>query len=214
MPGPDRRSPRAPAVGPAAPARARTGPAQTAAGTTDGVFRRDGEVWTLAFSGRAVRLRDTKGMRDLAELLARPGRDVAVHELTGAPPASDAGSVELADRTAIDAYRRRLVELEEERSEAEAMHDPVRAQRAADERDALVDELASATGLGGRTRRVGSDVERMRKAVGNRIRQALGRIEDVHPELGRHLRVSVRTGTFCRYDPDREVRWQLRDAGG
>jgi hypothetical protein len=49
----------------------------------------------------------------------------------------------------------------------------------------------------------------MRKAVGNRIRQAVGRIEQVHPELGRHLRVSVRTGTFCRYEPDRTVRWRL-----
>jgi hypothetical protein len=35
------------------------------------------------------------------------------------------------------------------------------------------------------------------------------RIERVHPELGRHLRLSVRTGTFCRYEPDRAVRWTL-----
>jgi hypothetical protein len=89
------------------------------------------------------------------------------------------------------------------------MHDLVRAERAAAERDALVDELAAVTGLGGRARRAGSDTERMRKAVGNRIRQALARVEAVHPELGRHLRLSVRTGTFCRYEPDAEVRWEL-----
>jgi hypothetical protein len=89
------------------------------------------------------------------------------------------------------------------------MNDVVRAERAAAERDALVAELAAVTGLGGGPRRAGSDAERRRKAVGNRIRQALARIEDVHPPLGRHLRVSVRTGTFCRYDPDHEVRWHV-----
>lgn len=180
-------------------------------------FRRDGEIWTLVYAGRAVRLRDTKGLRDLAALLAHPGRELAVHELAGSvlrgpapglPTAGD-GGIELADRTAIDAYRRRLVELQGELDDAADAHDLGRAERARAERDALVDELSAVTGLGGRPRRGGSDLERLRKAVGNRIRQALGRIEDAHPELGRHLRVSVRTGTFCRYQPDREVRWRL-----
>jgi hypothetical protein len=173
----------------------------------EAVFRRDGDVWTLAYAGRAVCLRDAKGLRDLAALLARPGRELAVHELVGTPTLG--AGIELADRTAIDAYRRRLADLEEERAEAAARHDPVRAERATAERDALLAELAAVTGLGGRARRTGSDAERMRKAVGNRIRQALARIAQVHPELGRHLRVSVRTGTFCRYDPDRPVRWRV-----
>jgi hypothetical protein len=187
-----------------------TAPAGGAAGvpTGEAVFRRDGEVWTLAYAGRAVRLRDAKGLRDLAALLACPGRELAVHELVGSPAPGTLG-IEQADRTAIAAYRRRLAELEEEGTDAAAMHDPARVERATAERDALLDELAAVTGLGGRTRRTGSDAERMRKAVGNRIRQAVGRIEQVHPELGRHLRVSVRTGTFCRYDPDRTVRWRL-----
>jgi hypothetical protein len=174
----------------------------------EAMFRCDGEVWTLAYAGRAVRLRDAKGLRDLAALLARPGRELAVHELVGSP-VPGAGGIEAADRTAIAAYRRRLADLEEERAEAASMHDPVRAERTIAERDALLRELGAVTGLGGHPRRDGSDAERMRKAVGNRIRLALGRIEEVHPELGRHLRVSVRTGTFCRYDPDRTVRWLL-----
>jgi hypothetical protein len=174
----------------------------------DAVFRRDGEVWTLAYAGHVVRLPDAKGLRDLAALLARPGRELAVHELTGGATTGGVG-IQRADRTAIEAYRRRLADLEEENGEAAAMHDPVRAERTAAERDALLQELAAVTGLGGRARRTGSDAERMRKAVGNRIREALGRIERVHPELGRHLRLSVRTGTFCRYEPDRAVRWTL-----
>src|SRR5262249_24542314 len=72
------------------------------------VFRRDGEVWTLRYDGRTVRLRDSKGLRDLAVLLARPGEQTHVGELTGAAalPGSDAGPV--ADRRALAAYRERL----------------------------------------------------------------------------------------------------------
>jgi hypothetical protein len=64
-------------------------------GDRDGsnVFRRDGDVWTLAFRGRSVPLRDAKGLRDLAVLLAAPGREVAATDLVvgvtsaaGGPP--------------------------------------------------------------------------------------------------------------------------------
>ncbi len=175
-----------------------------------GIFARDGDVWIISYAGRTVRLRDSKGLRDIAVLLSRPGRDVASYELAGARLGAGSAALDLSDRTAIDAYRRRMTDLEEELAEAEAMHDPVRAEHAELERDALIDELASVTGFGGRSRRSGSDAERIRKAVGNRIRTAVGHVEDVHPPLGRHLRVSLKTGTFCRYEPDREVQWQLR----
>jgi hypothetical protein len=68
-----------------------------------GVFRCEGEVWTLTFGERTVQLRDTKGMRDLAALLARPGRDIAVHELTTSPERSQTATFEVADRIAIAA---------------------------------------------------------------------------------------------------------------
>jgi hypothetical protein len=171
------------------------------------VFRLDGEVWALRYAGRAVQLRDAKGLHDLAQLIRHRGRDVAVHELVGAGPGNP--GVELADPASVASYRQRLLDVAEELAEAESMHDLVRAERAAAERDALIDQLAAVTGLGGRARRADSDAERMRKAVGNRIRQALGRIEAAHPELGRHLRLSVRTGTFCRYEPDGEVHWTV-----
>ncbi len=48
------------------------------------VFRLDGEVWTLRYAGRTVRMRDSKGLRDLAVLLSRPGEQTHVGELTGA----------------------------------------------------------------------------------------------------------------------------------
>jgi hypothetical protein len=45
--------------------------------------------------------------------------------------------------------------------------------------------------------------------VGARVRDALARIERVHPLLAGHLRLSLRTGTTCAYMPPDERRWQL-----
>jgi hypothetical protein len=48
----------------------------------------------------------------------------------------------------------------------------------------------------------------LRKVVTYRIRHAIARIADGHPELGRHLRASVRTGTWCSYSPEHRVDWR------
>jgi hypothetical protein len=39
-----------------------------------GTFRREGEYWTIAYAGVVVRLRDTKGLQYLGQLLRHPGR--------------------------------------------------------------------------------------------------------------------------------------------
>ena len=69
------------------------------------------------------------------------------------------------------------------------------------ERAALISQLARATGLGRRPRRLGDETESARKTVGARIRDTLRRIDDVHPALGAHLRDTVTIGTVCRYTP-------------
>jgi len=188
----------------------------------DHAFRRDGEVWTLAYRGREIRLRDSKGLRDLHALLARPGTAVAALDLAAAPgghragalagpdalhPPSDTG--EVIDAQARAAYRQRLSELDEAAAESDAAADIERSARIAAERDALVAALTEAYGLGGRVRRSGSAAERARTAVTARIRDAIRRISEAHPELGRHLARSVRTGTFCVYEPDQPARWSL-----
>jgi tetratricopeptide (TPR) repeat protein len=171
------------------------------------VFRLDGEVWTLRYAGRTVRLRDSKGLRDLAVLLARPNQQTHVGELTGAAglPGSDVGPV--ADRRALEAYRERLRRIDAELDSVDARAGEVEALNK--EREALLAELSATTGLNGRPRVARSLAERMRKAVAYRIRHAIARVADVNPELGRHLRASVRTGTWCSYTPERRVDWQL-----
>jgi hypothetical protein len=171
------------------------------------VFRRDGNVWALTFEDATAHLKDAKGLRDLAVLIASPGVDVHATELLGS--ADRGGADAVLDDAARDAYRRRLSELEADVSDAEADHDDERAARAKAERDALVDELTAALGLGGRARTLGDPTERARKAVTARIRDAIGRIADQHAALGAHLDASVTTGTFCSYRPRQPVTWEL-----
>jgi hypothetical protein len=106
----------------------------------------------------------------------------------------------LDDRARAD-YRRRLAELRTELEDAERCNDPGRADAARAEMEQLGDELRAATGLGGRARRVSSDVERMRLAVTRRIRAAIEQLGKLHPALGEHLERSIRTGFSGCYLP-------------
>jgi hypothetical protein len=164
-------------------------------------FRFDGGSWELAYRGTAVHLPDAKGIRDLAALVAQPGREVHALRLLGVEDAGGADPV-LDDR-ARAAYRARLAELDDELEEAQLRQDAGRAARVTAERAALVHELTAAAGLGGRSRRLGDQAERARKTVTARIRDALRRIERADPALGAHLRATVTTGTSCVYEPGR-----------
>ncbi|HYQ32727.1 MAG TPA: hypothetical protein VEQ83_05910, partial [Lapillicoccus sp.] len=195
----------------AAPAPGSAPDRPDAEASDEAVFRRSGEVWEVAFRGRRTTVRDSKGMRDLAVLLARPGTEVHALDLI-----SDAGSVrhegdlgDALDETARAAYRRRIGELDQAIADAEDLGHADAADRARTEREAIVAELTRAYGLGGRPRRVGDPAERARTSVTWRIRDAIGRVERVHPELGAHLRNAVRTGTYCRYDPEVPPGWVM-----
>jgi len=172
-------------------------------------FRREGDVWLVRFAGVDSRVRDTKGMADLAVLLARPGVEVHVAELVGAAGelAAPGGPEAVLDDTAIAAYRSRLRALTTEEDDADAAGDAARSTRARVEREAIAEQLAADLGLGGRARATPDWVERARKAVRRRIDTALKRIEAEHPSGGRHLRRSVSTGVFCCYDPAEPLHW-------
>src|SRR5215218_525784 len=181
-------------------------------------FRREGDYWSVSFEGLTVRVRDLKGMRYLARLLADPGREHHVLDLVAAetgggtrPDSSQAAGLPRSalgdagtglDAQAKDAYRRRLAEIDDDLEQARAVGDAERAAQADAEREFLVRELARAFGLGGRDRRAASASERARAAVTRAVRQAMTRIAEHHPQLGQHLSRTIRTGTYCAYLPD------------
>jgi tetratricopeptide (TPR) repeat protein len=173
---------------------------------------REGATWAVTYAGRTGRLRDGKGVRDLAVLLGRPEQEVHCLELMGG---TDVGSEPgpALDQQARRAYQQRIRDLQEDVDDARAANDPARAERAEAELDALVQQLSEAFGLSGRSRAAGSAAERARSAVGWRLRAALRQVAEVHPELARHLRNSVRTGTWCAYRPESPVAWRVDPHG-
>jgi hypothetical protein len=170
------------------------------------LFRLEGAVWTVAFHGVTVRLPDAKGLRDLSVLLSRPDREVHCTELMGTRvDQPDTGPV--LDGPARHAYQARVLELQADLQEAEDFGDAGRAEKASTEMELLLAELAAASGLGGQARRAGGSADRARSAVTQRIRATVRRLEELDPALGRHLRATVHTGTWCAYRPDTAVRW-------
>ncbi|MFN2525033.1 MAG: AAA family ATPase, partial [Actinomycetota bacterium] len=203
----------------------------TASGT--GVFTRAGEFWTVAFEGKSIRLKDGKGPRYLAQLLKNPGKELHVLDLAaivegtsgGSAPRSVSGrkraSAELQgagdddagpvlDTQAKAAYKKRLKELQEDLEEAQEFNDPERAALIQDEMDALVEQLASGVGLGGRDRKAASRAEAARSSVTKAVKNTLAKLELHHPELGEHLGATVKTGVYCSYTPDPRapISWQ------
>ena len=166
-------------------------------------MHRDGPFWTLTSPIGNARLPHSVGIGQLARLLSTPGVEVSAVELAGravAPIAADLGPS--LDARAKREYRRRLHELQAEVDDAETAHDPVRAEQAHVEMEALLRELRRAVGLGGRDRPTGSDAERARINVVRSIRRTISAVALQAPLLGAHLEVSVRTGRHCIYLPE------------
>jgi hypothetical protein len=195
-------------------------------------FRREGEYWTIVFEGDVFRMKDSKGLRYITQLLANPGTEL--HALDMVPSADSRtgddrsvvaeraaqegmrvsrleGAGPALDAQAKAAYRRRLDELEAEAEEARAFNDPERVALLAEEKDAVVRELQAAVGLGDRDREVASPSERARVNVTRSIRNSIARIEGSSPALAEHLKEAIRTGAFCAYLPGPGSRrtWQL-----
>ncbi len=196
-----------------------------------GVFRNEGEYWTVGYGGKSFRLKDSKGLGYVAHLLRHPAGEFHVLDLAGgiagqrddeetgqSAPGLPGGNEDLEksgihigtlgdagevlDDQAKAAYRRRLSDLREELDEAKELGNVQRAEQAEQEIDALTKELSRAVGLGGRNRKAASASERARQSIGKTIKAVLERIAQSNASLADILSRCIKTGTFCSYQPD------------
>ena len=201
-------------VGVTAPGSGAGGAAYTA------TLRREGRGWVAACGAARTRLRDTKGLRYLAELLRNPGVERhaldLIDRVEGVTAAAtgvdrrhlgDAG--ELLDGRARRAYRHRIEALRSEIDDALAAGSDEQAHALQSELDELVQQLAQAFGLGGRARRAASAAERARLNVTRALRSATAALAEALPEAGNILDRRLRTGLYCAYEPHAsdEVHW-------
>jgi hypothetical protein len=207
--------------------RSRQSVARRDNGSSDAIFRREGEFWTIAWHEKTIRLKDAKGLRYIAYLLAHPGDQIHVHDLitvvegsaveaqSHAAAYSDGleivrgigGRYSELDSRARSEYGARLRELRTELDEADRFNDTGRSERLRAEIDLVSDELAAGLDRGASS----DNAERARGMVSKRIRATLGKICDEDPVLGRHFTASIKTGYFCAYlpDPDHKIVWQM-----
>jgi hypothetical protein len=164
-------------------------------------------VWSVGAAGEARLLPDMKGLHYLHALLQRPDAEISALEMSAmvaghGTAVAEPGAGEQLDRRALMAYRNRLREIDEELGEAQSWNDLARVERIEAEREALLRELAGATGLGGRPRSLGGTAERARVAVRKAIAAALDRIgaegpgdgPAAAPDRSYRQRVPVRAG--------------------
>jgi len=168
---------------------------------------RVGRKWRLALQNRSVLVADSIGMLHLAVLIANPRQEIQAADLVAgltvlsSATGDGAAAQPVLDHEAIGEYRNRLKRLDAEIDQLDLGDGLDRTAAARAERDWLVAQLASAAGLGGRTRSFPDQGERARVAVGKAIRRALVRITEADAIIGEHLHQTVHTGVRCSYWP-------------
>jgi hypothetical protein len=174
-------------------------------GTESATCERAGRKWRLTLRDSSVLVEDSIGMLHLAVLLANPRQDIAASDLVAGLAtlgARDGGAGQpVLDPRATGEYRNRVREIDLELEQFPAASDPEQLTALQGERDWLVAQLASATGLTGRARSFPDEGERARVAVGKAIRRAIARVAEADERIGQHLRQSVHTGARCSYWP-------------
>ncbi len=173
---------------------------------TQFVFKNN--IWDIRFKGTSILLKDAKGLHDIHKLMTSPAKEFHCMELMGSTLEDGSGSPVLDEKAKAD-YHQRIADLQSEMTEAEEMNDSGRLENLRKEYDAILDHLSSSLGFKGKTREAGSAAEKARSAITWRIRSAMKKIQDVHPELAQHLKNSINTGTFCSYNPEISMDWQL-----
>jgi tetratricopeptide (TPR) repeat protein len=178
--------------------------------TTRAMLRPEGGTWHIQYNDTDVHLPDLKGLWHLRELVARPHQPVTALALIGASsdeplPTADTGPV--LDREALRTYRQRLAELDDALDAAALRGDRERLVERTAEREALIEELKRATGLGGRPRRSGSPAEKARVNVTRTIRHAIAELASRGPDVAAHLEESIVTGVECCYEPRVDIVW-------
>lgn len=181
---------------------------QKLAGRTSSSFLLKGNVWELHYNALSITVKDAKGYHDIHKLLLHPSKEFHCLDLMGAL-VNESNSTKVIDDKAKSQYLKRIKELQVDIESAEDMNQIEKIGPLREEYDTILDHLSQSLGLSGKTRNVGSTIEKARSAVTWRIRSAIKKIEALHPELAKHLSNSIKTGTYCAYKPETNSDWAL-----
>jgi hypothetical protein len=193
-------------------------------------FRRDGAGgWIIRFADQdCPPMPDRVGLRHLYHLLQNPGRPITTRELSAlekgfagsadvrlisATAEQDGFSIrgrdpreELLDKTALQQYRAELKKID---AALDALPPHEHRQREKLERDRkfLSKQLGQAAGISRRPGRASVDDHKIRSAITKAISRTISDLAGRCPQLGLHLKQSIKTGHNPSYVPDAPVPW-------
>ncbi len=165
-------------------------------------------IWKIHYNGKTTFHKNAKGFHDIHKLLSFPNQEFHCLDLMGAAT-DERNTIASVDAKAKSQYLNRINELQQDIQEAEDMNQIETVSRLQEEYDALLEHLSSSLGMGGKTRKLSSTMEKARSAITWRIRNTIKKIDKTHPELGKHLGNSIKTGVQCVYRPEVPLEWVL-----
>jgi hypothetical protein len=206
--------------------------AQGAVDTAENILRKRVHLWDVAFDGsERVPLKDLKGVRMIAYLVAHPGEAVEALRLMqlasgassddtriprrqqlgatsgmSADPFGSSRDERLTRKDIVDLRRRKARE-EKGKALAERLDNQEKAARLAESIASIDKMLKRDLALGGKPRTIDTDRDRARSAVAKDLTRALKHIGDANPHLAMHLKNSLRVGETCCYVPSPPVEW-------
>jgi non-specific serine/threonine protein kinase len=202
----------------------------------DYVFRKQEDFWNIVFEGKAILMRNTIGLQYIAYLLQKPSVEFRVSTLQSAARGTHVDSTAIIydrmnteqleqyglsishglgdagvilDPRSISEYKKYHQRLVEELERAKGHGDPEQVALLKEQIDMISAQLKAARGLRGKARKSKDDTEKVRKAVTNRIRDSLKKIQKEHRSLGLHLSKSIKTGIRCSYTPEKPIPWKF-----
>ena len=191
------------------------------------------DVWSISFNDKMISISDQKGIHYIKVLLLKPREsftiqdlhllvnptfsevEINVQEFMTMDDEDNAGfsigglgnAGTAFDEKTKKQLKSRLSTLDEQIEDAQQKGDEEKYSKLEGDRDKIIIYLSSGQGKGGRTRILGSTDEKIRKSISNSINRAVKHISQYHPELGQHLKHSIRTGSTCSYIPDPDTVW-------
>lgn len=170
------------------------------------VFQLHEDVWRIKYLGKTIYLSNSKGLADMAYLLKHPGQEIKAEELLGSRLRQAA--VDVIDKEALLSIKQRLEEIESLLVDS-IDYESSRVESLRREYDQLTKYLTSSIDKKGRIRIKGSNSDKARSAVTQRIKSALKKIEKAHPDLFTHFTFCIKTGSYCCYKPDKDMKWSF-----
>ncbi len=169
----------------------------------------EGDFVLFVYQSSSVRLRATKGARQLVWIVTNPGHEIPATLLAQidhpdrdlrAPGAGRSAKSKVIDDQARQEYTIRVREIRALLDSA--TDDPAATLEVREELEWLTSVLSASRNIHGETRHLGDPDERARVAVRNNLSNVIRRIFRQDERLGTHLTNSVHTGTSCSYRPE------------